>query len=137
MDHLAAAKAQGIRTALAVASWDHLSSKALIRNLPDVILVWKTSFHTPNSAGKPVGWQSEKDWEQTLSILEKYGGMTGRKSAGEYFTKLECFCFTKQSFEPHEKRRMPVVFVVDAKLPRDVTTITLSYTFFEVEGNKS
>jgi len=40
MDHLAAAKAQGARTALAVASWDHLSSKAVIRNLPDVILVW-------------------------------------------------------------------------------------------------
>ena len=55
-------------------------------SLKDVILVWKTSFHTPNSAGRPVGWQSEKDWEQTLSILEKYGGMTGRKSAGEYFT---------------------------------------------------
>ena len=61
----------------------------------------------------------------------------GPQRAGEYFTKLECFCFTKQSFEPHEKRRMPVVFVVDAKLPRDVATITLSYTFFEVEGNKS
>jgi len=40
MDHLAAAKAEGARTALAVASWDHLSSKALIRNLPDMILVW-------------------------------------------------------------------------------------------------
>ena len=40
MDHLAAAKALGTRTALPVASWDHLSSKALIRNVPDVILVW-------------------------------------------------------------------------------------------------
>src|SRR5581483_433028 len=40
MDHLAAAKAEGARTALAVASWDHLSSKALIRNLPDRIIVW-------------------------------------------------------------------------------------------------
>jgi cytochrome c oxidase assembly protein subunit 11 len=57
--------------------------------------------------------------------------------AGAYFNKLECFCFTKQSFGPHEKRRMPVVFVVDPKLPKDVTTITLSYTFFEVEGNGS
>ncbi|HEV8262738.1 MAG TPA: cytochrome c oxidase assembly protein [Burkholderiales bacterium] len=57
--------------------------------------------------------------------------------AGAYFNKLECFCFTKQSFGPHEKRRMPVVFVVDPKLPHDVTTITLSYTFFEVEGNGS
>jgi hypothetical protein len=40
MDHLAAAKALGIRTALPVASWDHLSSKAVIRNVPDLLLVW-------------------------------------------------------------------------------------------------
>jgi len=61
----------------------------------------------------------------------------GPRLAGAYFKKLECFCFTKQSFAPHEKRRMPVVFVVDPKLPKDVNTITLSYTFFEVEGNRS
>jgi cytochrome c oxidase assembly protein subunit 11 len=61
----------------------------------------------------------------------------GPPLAAEYFKKLECFCFTKQSFSPHETRRMPVVFVVDPKLPRDVTTITLSYTFFEVEGNST
>ena len=59
----------------------------------------------------------------------------GPPLAAEYFKKLECFCFTKQTFGPHEKRPMPVVFVVDPKLPKDVTTITLSYTFFEVEGN--
>ncbi|HEY3093404.1 MAG TPA: hypothetical protein VGJ52_09915 [Vicinamibacterales bacterium] len=40
MDHLAAAKALGVRTALPVASWDHLSSKAVIRNVPDMLLVW-------------------------------------------------------------------------------------------------
>jgi hypothetical protein len=40
MDHLTAAKALGARTALGVASWDHLSSKALIRNVPDMLLVW-------------------------------------------------------------------------------------------------
>jgi hypothetical protein len=39
-DHLAAAKAVGLRTALPVTSWDHLSSKALVRNLPDLTLVW-------------------------------------------------------------------------------------------------
>jgi cytochrome c oxidase assembly protein subunit 11 len=59
----------------------------------------------------------------------------GPQLAGGYFKKLECFCFTKQAFGPHEKRQMPVVFVIDARLPADVTTITLSYTFFEVEGN--
>ena len=61
----------------------------------------------------------------------------GPQRAGDYFRKLDCFCFTKQSFAAHEKRQMPVVFVIDPKLPADVTTITLSYTFFEVEGNAS
>ena len=61
----------------------------------------------------------------------------GPPLAAEYFKKLECFCFTKQLFAPHEKRRMSVVFVVDPKLPQDVNTITLSYTFFEVEGNRT
>ena len=61
----------------------------------------------------------------------------GPQLAGEYFRKLECFCFTKQALAPHEKREMPVVFVVDPKLPKDIATITLSYTFFEVEGNQS
>ena len=61
----------------------------------------------------------------------------GPALAGEYFRKLECFCFTRQVLAPHEKRQMPVLFVVDSKLPRDVTAITLSYTFFEVEGNAS
>ena len=40
----------------------------------------------------------------------------------------------KQTLQPGERRQMPVVFVVDASLPADVATITLSYTFFEVEG---
>src|SRR5205809_4224963 len=58
----------------------------------------------------------------------------GPQFAGEYFKKLECFCFTQQTLAPGETRRMPVTFVVDPKLPRDVNTITVSYTFFEVAG---
>ncbi|MBI3526297.1 MAG: cytochrome c oxidase assembly protein [Betaproteobacteria bacterium] len=60
----------------------------------------------------------------------------GPPLAGEFFKKLSCFCFEKQTLAAGERRRMPVVFVVDPALPRDVGTITLSYTFFEVEGNK-
>ena len=56
------------------------------------------------------------------------------KVAAQYFRKLECFCFARQTLGPHESRRMPVVFVVDPSLPADVHTITLSYTFFEVNG---
>ncbi|MBV8464318.1 MAG: cytochrome c oxidase assembly protein [Burkholderiales bacterium] len=58
----------------------------------------------------------------------------GPAVAARYFNKLECFCFTRQTFQAHEKRRMPVVFVVDAALPKEVNTITLSYNFFEVAG---
>ena len=56
------------------------------------------------------------------------------RNAAEYFRKLDCFCFSTQTLKPGERRRMPVVFVLDPELPRDVPTITLSYTFFEVEG---
>jgi cytochrome c oxidase assembly protein subunit 11 len=58
----------------------------------------------------------------------------GPRDAAQYFRKLECFCFTKQVLQPGETRQMPVVFVVDPSLPKDMATITLSYTFFEVEG---
>jgi cytochrome c oxidase assembly protein subunit 11 len=58
----------------------------------------------------------------------------GPPRAGEYFKKIECFCFTQQTLAPGEKRRMPVTFVVDPKLPKDVSNIALSYTFFEVAG---
>jgi cytochrome c oxidase assembly protein subunit 11 len=58
----------------------------------------------------------------------------GPPHAAQYFRKLECFCFTKQTLAPGERRQMPVVFVIDPGLPGDVATITLSYTFFEVEG---
>ena len=54
------------------------------------------------------------------------------KSATEFFTKLECFCFQQQTLAPHEMKKMPVMFVIDAGLPADVKTITLSYTFFEL-----
>lgn len=61
----------------------------------------------------------------------------GPQIAGEYFKKLECFCFTQQTLAPGETRRMPVTFVVDPRLPRDINTIAVSYTFFEVAGKGS
>ncbi len=58
----------------------------------------------------------------------------GPQLAGRYFKKLDCFCFTQQTLAPGETRMMPVTFVVEPALPQDVNTVTLSYTFFEVEG---
>lgn len=54
--------------------------------------------------------------------------------AGAHFNKLECFCFQQYTLAPGEKKQWPVAFVIDPKLSRDVKTITLSYTFFEVGG---
>ena len=56
------------------------------------------------------------------------------KQASSHFNKIECFCFNEYTLKPGETRQWPVVFVIDPKLPKDVTTITLSYTFFEVGG---
>ena len=58
----------------------------------------------------------------------------GPQLAGRYFKKLECFCFSQQTLAPGEVRRMPVVFVVEPDIPQDASTVTLSYTFFAVEG---
>ena len=56
------------------------------------------------------------------------------RQASPYFNKLECFCFNEYILAPGESKQWPVVFIIDPKLPKDVSTITLSYTFFEVGG---
>ena len=66
----------------------------------------------------------------TGQAVASYGPMR----AGQYFRKLECFCFQQQTLAAGETRRMPVIFVIDPALPAEVNTITLSYTFFEVAG---
>jgi cytochrome c oxidase assembly protein subunit 11 len=56
------------------------------------------------------------------------------QQATPHFNKVECFCFNEYRLAPGESKQWPVVFYIDPKLPNDVRTITLSYTFFEVGG---
>jgi cytochrome c oxidase assembly protein subunit 11 len=60
------------------------------------------------------------------------------EQAGIYFNKLACFCFTEQRLEPGESMDMPVSYFVDPEIVKDIdasrlTTVTLSYTFYEVK----
>ena len=74
-----------------------------------------------------------KDEPVTGQAVPSYGPQI----AGNYFKKINCFCFERQTLKAGEKRIMPVVFVVDPSLPADVHTITLSYTFFEIAGTRA
>ena len=51
-------------------------------------------------------------------------------AAAAHFKKIDCFCFREQHLAPHEKVRLPVLFVLDRGVARDMKVVTLSYTFF-------
>jgi cytochrome c oxidase assembly protein subunit 11 len=60
----------------------------------------------------------------------------GPARAAAYFKKIECFCFTPQKLAAGERRLMPVLFVLDPGMDKDVHTVTLSYTFFDIDAKK-
>jgi cytochrome c oxidase assembly protein subunit 11 len=98
--------------------WDFKPDRASIKAHPGELV--QVSYDIANNTGREIAGQAIPDYAP--------------KVAAQYFRKLECFCFTRQTLKPHETRRMPVVFVVDPQLPADVHTITLSYTFFEISN---
>jgi len=73
--------------------------------------------------------------EQTLTGRAVYN--LAPPQAGRHFKKIECFCFTQQVFEPNESKEMPLAFQLDPALPPDITTVTLSYTFYRFAASDS
>jgi cytochrome c oxidase assembly protein subunit 11 len=63
------------------------------------------------------------------AISQSVPSVAPLKAAG-HFNKTECFCFTEQAFKANEQRTMPLTFIIDPDIPRDVDTVTLSYTLF-------
>ena len=81
--------------------------------------VYEASFSASNLSKRPVV-------AQAVPSVTPVG-------AAAHFSKIECFCFTRQRLEPGETRAMPVRFVVGEEIPRRIGTLTLAYTFFEAE----
>jgi len=82
----------------------------------------QVEFEVRNNSDRTVTGQAIPSWAPQV--------------AGRHLRKLECFCFTQQTLKPGEVRRMPVVFVIETTIPDDVTYVTMSYTFFQVEGRQ-
>ena len=95
--------------------WDFRPTERRVRVHPGEIA--ETSFYARNSTAQDVIGQAVPSVAPNI--------------ASKYFNKTECFCFSQQSLKSGEGKQMPVKFVVDPRLPKEITTITLAYTFFE------
>ena len=98
--------------------WQFRAREPVVAVHPGALM--QVTFEVVNTTDRPVTGQA----------IPSYGP----QHAAQYFRKLDCFCFAKQTLAPGERREMPVVFVIDPSVPRELGTISLSYTFFEVEG---
>jgi cytochrome c oxidase assembly protein subunit 11 len=74
--------------------------------------------------------------QSVLAVTGRAVPSIAPNSAARYFLKTECFCFTEQKLAAGEGKVMPVRFIVDPKLPRDVQTITLAYTFYNAKQDE-
>jgi cytochrome c oxidase assembly protein subunit 11 len=111
-----------------------------------------TDPHLPWSFKPSVTQMKTRIGQQTLTHYVAHNNsneaVTGRATynvvpftAGPYFSKIECFCFTEQTLEAGQSVNMPILFYIDPSLAdapemKDVNTITLSYTFFPVKNER-
>jgi cytochrome c oxidase assembly protein subunit 11 len=102
------------------APWDFMPKVAKMQVHPGEL--YHTSFFARNLTNEPLVGQA---------IPSVAPGQAAR-----YFQKIECFCFSRQAFKPREGRDMPLSFRLDPAIASDISTVTLSYTFFKVEDRK-
>lgn len=98
------------------APWEFRPNDLTMQVHPGVL--YQTSYRAANKTGERLAAQA------VPSVAPREGSL--------YFSKTECFCFTRQEFAPNEARDMPVQFVIDPDLPEHVDSLILSYTFYDV-----
>jgi len=97
--------------------WEFRSLQKTVRVHPGEVAV--AYYETRNTAAETITGQA------VPSVAPNKAAM--------YFKKIECFCFSQQQLKAGEYRKMPVRFVVSADLPKEVSTVTLSYAFFNAD----
>jgi cytochrome c oxidase assembly protein subunit 11 len=95
--------------------WDFKPNELTMEVHPGVL--YRTSYRAQNRT------DSARVAQAVPSVVPREGSL--------YFSKTECFCFTRQEFAPKEARDMPVQFVIDPDLPEHVDSLILSYTFYD------
>ena len=80
----------------------------------------------------PVALQRAVTAMSQAQRVEFYGFVASPAEAAQYFHKTECFCFTQQTLQPGERIEMPVRFIVDRDMPKEVKHLTLAYTLFDI-----
>lgn len=96
--------------------WKFSSMQPIVEVYPGQLV--QVDFKAVNNSDMPITGQAIPSYAPALAV--------------QYFKKIECFCFTEQVLKPHETKIMPVLLVIDPALPKDIKTITLSYTFFNL-----
>lgn len=95
-------------------AWEFHPDVASVQVRPGQMVL--ATYSARNISGRPVVGQAVPSVTPT--------------AAAPYFHKIECFCFSRQPLAPGESKTLPLQFLVDANLPREIATLTLSYTFF-------
>jgi cytochrome c oxidase assembly protein subunit 11 len=132
LNSLVARASQPANTQVDESRWITVEFDANTRGLPWSFTPKSRSIRVHPGALVHVVYEARNDSPEAIvgQAIPSYGP----KDAGGYFRKIECFCFQKQELKAGERREMPVVFVIDPALPKEVATVTLSYTFFQLNG---
>ena len=99
-------------------NWEFRPTELNMEVIPGKL--YKTEYYAKNLSDKEVTGRA------TYSVSPN--------KASKYFNKTECFCFTEQTLKAGEEVLMPVTFIVDSKLTKDINIMTLSYTFYKLQS---
>lgn len=107
---------QFVATNYSMVPWEFYPSIKSIKMHPGEIK--KLSFYAENTTAKPMSVQAIPSVTPAL--------------AAKYLKKTECFCFSQQTLNAHEAMDMPLLFHIDVDLPKNIKTVTLAYTLFDI-----